>query len=231
MERKMRLVLNAPRNFTSLFHTPIDDTDWESPQEYLRIQQQGYRPDRARASFNSINQALQPLIHAESLQNTYGVYMLAFGDDQDSLLKAFYVGIANNSGTSSEGILNRIKKHRIKVTGSNVGANKDSVGGVNHTKGWRTYAPKRYQHFLNKKTKDDCSDARLIIGQIQEPYSKENLEFFENKIIKNEEIKRKIYSLLWQKTDGVTLLTTRTTQGTKPDNPLLVLWDGTEFDL
>lgn len=171
------LNIACPVRLVEHFDIPIDSTKWSCARNYINFPKQHARlntgphtPDRARAPFKSVNKALHPKTDwAKSLKATYGIYILSF----DYPFKSFYVGIAASDGKKPEGILTRIRKHRIKITASHVGSMDPNNcptnwGGVAHTKGWRHIAPKRYDHFKSQGQNDGLSDVRLAIGAVDD---------------------------------------------------------------
>lgn len=118
-----------------------------------------------------------------------GLYMVA----ARAPYKAIYVGIAAGDGKSPEGILNRIRKHRVKITGSHVGSETvtagraipSNVGGVSHTGHWREFAAARYSQLRDAHMLPDlCSDVQLATGHTCTD-TKHGLECFESEIFHN----------------------------------------------
>jgi len=232
MARDNRTVLTLwpPEKLSKHFLVPADQTEWRG--SYLRCPKGGSTPDRNKAPF-TIGKSLLPLEPRTTLnerleRETSGLYMLAF----DIPFAALYIGI---SVAASEGILTRIRKHRIKATGSHVG-NQDctSYGGVNHTEGWTCFAPKRHSYFSKRQQFDNCKDARLSFGKLSQSYADNKvhaayLGYFEHAIKRRVQLLEKVIGLFWpgKKLDDVYMLTCSTHAGQRPPSPALRLWDGT----
>jgi hypothetical protein len=235
----MKLKFSAPIMLAEHFRIPVDETNWmpiaDPPKPYRKVNG-GFTSNRSLASFGSWQKALEPISDVgRNLSKTFGVYMLAFGDpDCECPPAAFYVGVAGDNSKKPEGILTRIKKHRVKVTGANVGGAAASHGGVSHTAGWRQYAPRRHAYYSAKKTVDICADARLVIGLLDSEHHPTNvLEYFEHRIFKNHlGVRDSIYNLLWGRpADKVMLLTAASKDGVAPLDPVVQLWDGSTYEL
>ena len=116
------------------------------------------------------------------LKDYFGIYLVAFEIPEPSL----YIGIASNDTKTSEGVLNRFKKHRVKTSGSHVGTTPISTGGVHHPEKWRNFAQKRFAA-LNGQP-DFLTDVRIVassfINTTKQP--KNDLERFESSIICNQ---------------------------------------------
>jgi hypothetical protein len=149
------------------FEIPLDETPWQGLYKDTT-------PARELATFETFTRALNPRQeYRDFYDNAFGVYILILSIP----CPAFYVGIA-----SGESILNRIRKHRVKVTGSHVG------NGVNHTKEWRLFAQKRAQYFSNHNSTDSCEDAFLLVGTLDNNETCDDrcaLEYFENALVNN----------------------------------------------
>jgi hypothetical protein len=149
------------------FEIPLDETPWQGLYNNTA-------PARELATFETFTRALNPLQeYRDFYNNAFGVYILIFSIP----CPAFYVGIA-----SGESILNRIRKHRVKVTGSNVGS------GVNHTREWRSFAQQRAQLFVDGNQTDTCDDAYLLVGTLagnEQCDDRCALEYFENALVNN----------------------------------------------
>lgn len=222
----MSLVFGSPVKLNQHFNIPADLTPWPG-FAYVRAAG-GMTPARPRASFSTLTNAMSASTpYGSSLTSTFGVYMIGFDDPQP----AFYVGVAGNDGKAPEGVKTRIFKHRVKATGSHIGAAPGKTGGVHHPKQWQFYADLRARFYAARPTPDQCADARLIIGQISLTTSQPTkaLEYFEHLIYKNEQgIRDYIYGLLWPHLDpaSVILLTSGSSRGDVPINPEISLWDG-----
>ncbi|WP_426701841.1 hypothetical protein ACPPVV_02160 [Rhodanobacter sp. Col0626] len=153
------LRLSHPASLNKFYHVPADRTHWQDG-DYRKLKTAGWTPARAPASFGCQTAALQKN-SAVGLERQYGIYVLGFTVPSPAL----YVGIAARSRVP-EGIDTRLRKHRIKVTGSHVGSAPDR-SGVNHTRQWREFAPERYRHFATTGCYDDLDDAMLLTGDIE----------------------------------------------------------------
>jgi hypothetical protein len=112
-----------------------DMTIWETV-DHLRVRTKrgktaGHTPDRDRATYGSWQKALQDHPIARPLRASFGLYFLFFSVPSPYL----DVVIAAQGGRAPEGVLNRIKKHIVRATGSHVGKRKAVNGGVDHTGG------------------------------------------------------------------------------------------------
>jgi hypothetical protein len=221
------LSLNCPISLAEHFDIPVDDSAWGG--QYLVVPREGRTPQRERAQFRSISCALRPITTTgTSIDTHFGVYIFAMNWPTPAL----YVGLAANGGKSPEGIGKRLRKHRIKSSGSHVGSHLMSVGGVNHTQGWRNYAPARHQYFTTNAMPDDGLDIRIVIGEVLteeglKVQSKVHLERFEASIATNEVgILDRIKQLLWPDVDPrvVQLLTTRHGNLTLTAQDQIQLW-------
>ena len=199
---QIQLKFDSPIKLIDHFEVPEDGSVW-SEHSYVRTigrngRNTGQTPVRQRAEFARWQNALVPKSDfGKSVSQAFGIYLLAFSAGQP----AIYVGIAAAGGRAPEGILNRIKKHRVKSTGSHVGPSAESCGGVNHTCGWREYAVSRAAHFQRASVIDRLEDVRLIVGRLNpapRTSDKEILERFEASIFSNyKSVGDKICHLLW----------------------------------
>jgi len=143
-----------PTAVGDLFNVAPDKSPWESTEKYVR-KGSIWVPNRIK-TLNS-NEILNPKnqkvdsFFAKGSASNHGIYVMFFAKQ-----KIFYVGIAaqysyKKNGQikklkSPEGILKRLRKHRLKCTGSN-------VWSINHTNsqhnGWRRFALQRYQEYLD----------------------------------------------------------------------------------
>lgn len=156
----MKLTFEQPLFLNEHFRVPVDTTVWGGTHQGLK---NGWSPVRQRATFTKIAGALVPETEAaHTLNKAAGVYVLAASLPNP----AIYVGIASGVCVTPEGILRRLRKHRIKLTGSHVGHAETSTGGVHHTRKWRSFAALRAEHFAKQQKQDDCSDVRFIVGSL-----------------------------------------------------------------
>lgn len=93
--------------------------------------------------------------------------------------KKYYVGISASSALT-EDILERLRKHTAKATGSAL--------KINHTNskpfGWRTFAKQRFKKYGNQ---DQLNDCYLLIINLQNPQNLggdelKYLQFIENEL-------------------------------------------------
>jgi hypothetical protein len=232
-----KLIFGHPRKFVDSFQVPVDTTSWrpdDIEQKLYRKVKSSFTSNRDLASFSKLKNSLIPLNDdAAIIKSIFGVYMLAFGGyERNHPPPAFYVGVAGGSSKSPEGILTRLRKHRVKATGSNLGNNFDSAGPVSHTLGWQQYAPSRSQFFTNSGKADSCEESRFVIGEIDGGENRTCiLEYFEHAIFNNTNgVREKIYNLIWgDYIDAPHMLTTRSNSGVLPESPQIELWDGSIF--
>jgi hypothetical protein len=167
------------------FDIPPDSSSWNG--EYKNIEKYGKTPDRQRADFQTAGNALAPITNfAKGLKSSYGIYVIGL----EVPFPAIYIGIAAGGSKSPEGILTRIRKHRVKVTGSHVGRNSNTSGGVNHTEGWRGIAKQRAKHFETINAIDSCKDLWFGVGAAYDVHGeslndKATLEVFESMLVSN----------------------------------------------
>jgi hypothetical protein len=192
------LKLSQPLYLSEHYNIPVEKSAWNGL--YMDVPKQGRTPERSRASFSSWKKSLIPTSQlAQDIETTFGIYILAM----DIPIPAYYVGIASGTGSHPEGVGNRVRKHRVKFSGAHVGGNQRSVGGVNHTQGWREFAPARHRYFSETGVFDFCSDVRLIVGEVTLDsgmviHEKTTLERFESSIATNEnQVLDQIMERLW----------------------------------
>lgn len=207
MQANLRLLRITPAiRLTEHFDIPEDDTDWFPIGTYSKVSS-GNTPARPHVRFRW-KDALHPKTpKAIGLENTSGLYMLA----AKVPYKAIYVGIAAGDGKSPEGILNRIRKHRVKITASHVGSERviagktipSNVGGVSHTGHWRKFAADRYSALKAKDMLPDiCADIQLATGHTCTD-RKHLLECFESDIFHNQRaIRERLCEHFWPGEDN-----------------------------
>lgn len=225
--------ITQPVRLRELFDVPQDETPWArykyTPSFQRNGVSSGLTPDRLRATFRSLGKSLRPLDErGRALAHMFGLYMVA----SSVPVPALYVGIAAGDSLHPEGFLKRIRKHRVKLTGSHIGVEPDRNGGVRHTKGWAEFAPRRARQ-LNGN--DACEDVRVLLGQLRRPgqfelavQSKTWLEHFESCICSNiQGLGDHINRLLWPEyTERYILLTTmHRSLPTLPLTATVTLWD------
>jgi hypothetical protein len=140
------------------------------------------------------------------------------------------VGIAASDGLRPEGILSRVRKHRVKATGSHVGVSENVTGGVHHPTKWRDFAISRAMYFVESNHEDTCKDMQIIIAKIDATIEqpRDALAIFEALLCQNvNEIKNIICGLIWPSVDqvSVNLLTDGHDKLRVPMSVKVVLWD------
>jgi len=212
----MNLIFSKPICVPGNFVVPTDQTLWA--QVGHQQTNKGWTPTRERASFLSWGNSLVPnSAIARDFKDWYGLYIFA----ADRPAPTMYVGIASNTGKRPEGALNRLKKHRVKATGSHVGPNPNSYGGVHHPQKWRDFATKRYSQLAGQL--DTLDDVRFILACFnQNNQPRADLERYEKSIIANQHgIFNVIIDCLWpgrNKTDVVILNDSKGKYALLPDD-------------
>ncbi|HGN2666814.1 TPA: hypothetical protein ACKR04_002108 [Pseudomonas aeruginosa] len=207
------------------FDVPADTTPWlaaGTSAAYVKTNP-GMTPARYRASFKTLSHAMVPVsAYGKNLSKTYGLYVLAFGGAKD-LTPWIYVGT-----TVRESVLARIRKHRVKATGSHIGRGANVSGGVNHTSGWRPFAERRYIEHAGRH--DLYTDVRLVVGQLNLPNVDDTkLRQFEASLCSNQHgVLDQIKSMLWSVgvAKDVSLLTGRHDKALANSGMRILFWDG-----
>ncbi|CDF86797.1 hypothetical protein PKB_5487 [Pseudomonas knackmussii B13] len=206
------------------FLMPADTTPWPAVgtgAAYVGTKP-GMTPARDRAPFRTQAHGMLPRSeYGESLAKTYGLYVLAFGGGQ-GLTPSIYVGI-----TVRESVLVRIRKHRVKATGSHVGGRADVYGGVNHTERWRPFAEQR--HIEHAGRPDQCADVRLLVGQLSLPVAEgAPLRRFEASLCSDQDgVLKQLKEMLWSgAARRVSLLTEKHGKAFAGDGMRIVFWNG-----
>lgn len=218
----MNLHFNTPLLIPTHFDVPADLTPWNPPEHHKTST--GWTPVRQRATFGTWGKSLLPITpDSQALEEYFGIYLVA----ADLPTPTLYVGIASNDSKASEGVLTRVKKHRVKATGSHVGSSPTSTGGVHHPENWRSFSNSRYIHL--RGSADQLDDVRIVVAKFKgkELQTKADLERFESSIIANQNgILEQIVEKLWPGLglDKITLL-----NGTKggfelSPNDQVVVW-------
>jgi hypothetical protein len=225
----MKLVFTEPVKLSALVDCPSDTTPW--PDQRYFSGRHGHTPIRPRASFRTWQSGALARNGNQLAAYEYGVYILAL----DIPRPCIYVGVAGEDRKTPEGIATRIAKHRVKATGSHVGAGSDSTGGVNHTGGWRSIAPARYRYFEDQGATDTCEDMRLVIGRLDQGSSRTStLEYFEHSIVHDAKGCRQLVErILWPDATCLPaeLLTTASKAGVRPREPVIRWWSGESTSL
>jgi hypothetical protein len=227
------LVFSPPELLTTYFEVPIDKTCWMGEYRVTTDRfgkKNGQTPAREQASFSRWQDSLLPKSDVvEKYSKCFGVYLLTM----DIPTPAIYVGIAVSSAGRPEGVLTRIRKHRVKLTGSHIGRNGASSGGVNHTGGWRSFAPERARHFAARDETDGCRDVRIITGTMLPIVGgnleeKAALEYFESRIAdEHSPVWEQLTNLLWPRHDELVprLLTLSTSGKCHLESARVTLWN------
>jgi len=182
----------SPTAIGDVFNIAPDKSPWESKEKYVR-KGSIWVPNRTKTLKS--NEILSPRnakiasFFGKNSESNFGIYVMFFTKQN-----LFYVGIAAQHSykkdgqivklKSPEGILKRLRKHRLKCTGTN-------VWSINHTNtkniGWRAFAMQRYAEHLEKGAYDVLEDCYISIINFTNPdmYSvndKGTLEALENDI-------------------------------------------------
>lgn len=177
------------------FDIPPDLTPWQIANVPYQRTGTGWTSNRPR-QFTWQKSMLSRTQCAAALDNGHGVYILGL----DLPHKAIYVGIAGGESFGS-----RLRKHRIKLTGSNAGAFDPaariatSAGGVHHPENWRQFALARHAHFHSNALPDSLADLRLMIGTFDDPEMTTSaaLQSIESFILTNPTLRDKIAGIFW----------------------------------
>lgn len=173
------LLTFAPRfKLSDLFTVKPDLTAWNGQYDAVprpRVGRSLVRtPARGLASFISYTRGLE-LVPGKQLPHWHGVYVIGFRDPYP----AVYVGIAADDKAKPEGILKRLQKHRVKVTGSHVHEAKN-LGGILHPKRWGDFAASRHADFASRGKVDLLEDVVIMTGSLGEgDNAKDVLQSFE----------------------------------------------------
>lgn len=211
------LKLQGPVLLSSLFDVPPDESIWTSVG-YRRLARGIHNPDRPRASFGSFSRALVER-GSSSNKKCFGVYAIGFSLP----VPALYVGVASASARSPEGVVSRLRKHRLKSTGSDLGV------GFNHTERWRPFAQQRYRYFQERREKDILSDAIVLMGDIDrldDPGEHKKIcEYFEHQLVAQPRLFRALAEgMLGVRGCEVVSLNARTSLGRRPVEPRVDFW-------
>ncbi|WP_127347510.1 hypothetical protein [Pseudidiomarina mangrovi] len=177
------------------FDIPIDKSVWSTidTQPYRRTDD-GMTANRDQATFGSLTKGLVLRDECALHRKQKGLYCIATGGfSGGELPPAFYVGIAHG-----ETVLSRLQKHRVKLSGSNVGSSHSSAGGVKHPNTWQKYARERYLTIGGPS--DTLADVRFMYGEITDPNqsNKQVLAAFEQAIAQNYKgILEQLLAIFW----------------------------------
>lgn len=227
----MILNLSRPKRIIDEFIIPADNTPWNPTCYDVSYQKciEGWTPIRNRASFTNIKHAA--IAQNENLWNAmYGIYFI-FSTVPSPVA---YVGIASQDAKSPEGIYSRLRKHRIKLTGSHVGQN-NTHGGVHHPRKWGTYAIQRHLWHVTNGNEDQLDDITILTAEVEDIsiQRKEDLERFEKHLFNNcSGCIDLLFDKIAPKINGdYTLLNTITKCTHKLPGDALRLWDGSIIKL
>ena len=194
MIKNVNFFVTEPISINEIFYIPPDKSVWKS-MEYLKkyYGKEGKSvniPDRKKIFTKS-----ELLVPKEKFKNffsdnslfNYGIYLLFFKDFENSYvgITAKYSYLKKDKSTlkkikekNREGFLERLRKHRAKCTGTDVGI------GVNHTQRWREIAKERYSKYGPGDIMVDCCVAFIIFkNHEEEKYDdKGKLAWLEDKI-------------------------------------------------
>lgn len=231
-----KLSFITPQSVVDHFDVSADTTAWggEYQQSFLgNGKTSGQTPVRNRASFHTKSRALVAKSElALRLKKQCGLYLVSF----DLPYPALYIGIAAKS-KKPEGILSRLQKHRIKATAAHLGSSPTNNGGMNHTRGWRSFAIDRYAYFSQRDVADNCADMKFSFGDVEISdvvcTHKKGLEYIENFIFQNNDIQKKLRLLLWPDigSTDVYQLTSTTSRGIKPSVSSVDFWSRAGFSI
>lgn len=160
------LTVYTPAPIGDVFRVTPDQTEWNGEYEI-----NGENMVPVRDNFLADGERLIPISPAVSgffqnlSQTNYGVYILLFEE-----YRKFYVGIAarysyiNARGVlvniiQPEGFLTRLRKHRVKCTGSRANINHTDHNG----QGWRNLAMRRWQDHNARREIDIMGDCKISI--------------------------------------------------------------------
>lgn len=174
-------------------------------------------PRRARATFHTFNQSMQ-LLPGESLPHQYGIYVLGFLIPHP----AIYVGIASQDSSSPEGILKRVLKHRVKVTGSHTHG-EPNRGGIHHPPRWGSFASLRHDRFVLSQSVDLLADVTLMTASLGAGAdSRSSLTFYEGVLSRSGVVRdRLLLEVFGIDATEVFSLNTASSTGIRPDAPFV----------
>lgn len=152
----MKIRFREPVPLNGWFDIVPDVKPWAASECEVRAYRRAYTkghywtPRRDPAGF-SIDNCLKEKNYNDivNMNSQPGVYLLAATNPE----AVVYVGIA--CAPATENVMRRLKKHRVKLTGSHVGRELElecddraqlNDGGVNHTRKWRDFARRRHFH-------------------------------------------------------------------------------------
>lgn len=191
----MRFAFERPVFAREHFHIPVDMTPWNAGAEAYASIDGKVTPNRPRAYTPA--QGMRPATdYGQALARRRGIYVLLLEHPR----RTIYVGIA-----AGETILSRIRKHRIKLTGSNAGAFDaaqgvaTTYGGVHHPHNWKIFATERYSHLRTVAENDGLDDLRLMIGSFDDPRHniRQNLEPIESALINAGQLRDGLLQCAW----------------------------------
>ena len=217
-EKTATVFISKVYSWSEHFDVRADFTSWSS--EYLKTKDGGSTTIRERSSFKTATKSLVPKSDfARKMKTSYGVYFVA----AELPYRSLYIGIAASDSKSPEGILKRFQKHRVKITGSHVGRDKEKCGGVSHTQGWRKFARARLSS-SKVPFPDVCEDIRFVIAHVvllkDSANSKEWCEYIEQEFVHNQRRTCEIVDQFWPDAEvsSIEVITSRTTKNRSAPN-------------
>ncbi|WP_146182844.1 hypothetical protein [Limnohabitans sp. Jir72] len=199
------LQFHPPENLKNIFSIPLDLTSWEHSTYHNT--NQGDTPTRERATYSTVSNALNYLPNQKNDLPEYGLYILAFEIPEPHI----YIGISTQDAAAN--IADRIKRHRVKATGSHVGNTSATTGGVHHPENWKIFACSRYAQMLRLNTPDDLSDTRILIAEISSEIPGIDLNTYEKYIMNNQNgVLDDICDKLWPKRNSDVIIINKITK-------------------
>lgn len=173
-------------SFTTLPDLTIWKGDYRAPPKGTR---KVMTPDRERATFGTAGRGLK-LKAGLQLPHAHGIYVLAFREPYP----AIYIGLAADDGAAPEGILTRLRKHRVKATGSHI-ASEPNAGGIHHPPRWGLFAAERHHAFAGRGKIDLLEDVTILIGSLGVGLNAKRVtSFFEGQLNQAGELRRMLIS-------------------------------------
>jgi hypothetical protein len=158
------------------------------------------------------------LLPGKSLPHHYGIYVLGFLIPHP----AIYVGIASQDSRSPEGILKRVLKHRVKVTGSHTHG-EPNRGGIHHPPRWGSFASVRHDRFVSSKSVDLLADVTLMTASLGAGGdSRSSLTFYEGVLSRSGVVRDRLLKEMFG-IDAVDVYTLNTagSNGVRPADPIV----------
>jgi len=147
-----------------LFTVVPDSTAWDGHYDNVPKEYEGNSlvrtPRRPLATFGTAGRSMT-LLPGKALPHAYGVYVIGLLEPHP----AVYVGIAAEGGKEPEGILKRLQKHRVKISGSHVHV-AANAGGIHHPVQWGSFASLRHKEIVTPATPDTLRDVVIMTGSL-----------------------------------------------------------------